>query len=370
MHVAASFLPAYLQEIMVKLTLIIALLLRLNSVFSIRRTISRLLSKRFEIKVFDDVHLPEDMSFIAKARNLLQLQKGTNVEVLQFGAAQLGLGAKARNLLPFQKETNIEGPLKALLDSPKEKTYAMRRIQQVLINSIIKAKADEPDLVPGYYLYFGNNNFSKIPAMLCQTNPFFASALTFAQEGDNSYLELIAYTSEPASATDSKYLSFTREMSDPSHRINVRFNMDMTVNKITKFDQDGQATIVDASEWDKYASGAIYNVFYYASAIHSTIHVLHYLMTTAIKSSTAHNTALLAWAEPYDDNIPVKYLEVATLLIQSSLSGRITKSHITKSRIAKATILEMLEDNQIVTGKDGFGASPAIKKDMRDILCS
>ena len=336
---------------MIKFTLIIALLLPLSSAFSIRDRINKRLNDRFAIEIFDDVHLPEDMSFIAKARNLLNLQRGANADVVSFTTG------------------GVPTLINALLGKPKEDSLEARRVRHGFINEVIKDDANEPDIVDGY-LYFGNKNFQKILSMLCQVNPFFASALTFAQEGDSSYLELNAYTSTPASATDSKYLSFTREMSDPSHRINVRFNMDMTVNKITKFDQDGQATIVDASEWDKYASGAIYNVFYYASAIHSTIHVLHYLMTTAIKSSTAHNTALLAWAEPYDDNIPVKYLEVATLLIQSSLSGRITKSHITKSRIAKATILEMLEDNQIVTGKDGFGASPAIKKDMRDILCS
>ena len=238
--------------------------------------------------------------------------------------------------------------MKELLGKPKEDSLEVRRIQQALINEVIKDDASEPDLVDGY-LYFGNTNFPKILAMLCQVNPFFASALTFAQEGDSSYLELNAYTSTPASATDSKYLKFMREMSDPSHRINVRFNMDMTVDKITKFDQSGKETIVDVSEWDKYASGALYNVYYYASAYHANIHVLHYLMTTAIKSSTDHDNALSAWAEPYDDNVPIKFVEVAALLIHSSLSDK---------------------DTQIVTGKDGFGASPAIKKDMRDILCS
>jgi hypothetical protein len=238
--------------------------------------------------------------------------------------------------------------MKELLGKPKEDSLEVRRIQQALINEVIKDDASEPDLVDGY-LYFGNTNFPKILAMLCQVNPFFASALTFAQEGGNSYLELIAYTSSPASAADSKYLKFMREMSDPSHRINVRFNMDMTVDKITKFDQSGKETIVDVSEWDKYASGALYNVYYYASAYHATIHVLHYLMTTAIKSSTDHDNALSAWAKPYDDNVPIKFVEVALLLIHSSLGDK---------------------DTQIVTGKDGFGASPAIKKDMRDILCS
>ena len=192
--------------------------------------------------------------------------------------------------------------IQELLGKPKEDSLDVRRIRQVFIDEVIKDDANDPDIVDGY-LYFGNKNFPKILSMLCQVNPFFASALPLAQEGGSSYLELIAYPSTPAAATDSKYLKSMREMSDPSHRINVQFNMDMTVNKITKFDQGGKETIVDMSEWDKYASGAFYNVIYYISAYHTIIHVLHCLMTTGIKSCTDHDTALAAWAEPYDDNI-------------------------------------------------------------------
>ena len=53
--------------------MIIALLLPLSSAFSIRDRINKRLNDRFAIEVFDDVHLPVDMSFIAKARKLLNL---------------------------------------------------------------------------------------------------------------------------------------------------------------------------------------------------------------------------------------------------------------------------------------------------------
>ena len=36
--------------------------------------------------------------------------------------------------------------------------------------------------------------------------------------------------------------------------------------------------------------------------------------------------------------------------------------------LIKSTIRE--DDDQIVTGKDGLAASPIVKKDMRDLLCS
>ena len=76
---------------------------------------------------------------------------------------------------------------------------------------------------------------------------------------------------------------------------------------------------------------------------------MYYLTTTGIKSSTEHDTALSAWKKSYDDNIPVKYVQTTAVLV-------------------KATIRE--DDDQIVNSKDGLGASPAVKKDMRDLLCS
>lgn len=46
---------------------------------------------------------------------------------------------------------------------------------------------------PGFSL-FGNQDFQQILTLLCQTNPFFASALTFSE--DKSTRELIAYKKE------------------------------------------------------------------------------------------------------------------------------------------------------------------------------
>ena len=62
-----------------------------------------------------------------------------------------------------------------------------------------------------------------------------------------------------------KYLEFTRLLTDPSHRVNVRFNMDMTINKITNY-ANGKEEIVAKKDYDYFASGAIYNVIYYVSA--------------------------------------------------------------------------------------------------------
>jgi len=102
---------------------------------------------------------------------------------------------------------------------------------------------------------------------------------------------------------------------DPSRNINVRFNKDMTVNQIVTY-KSGKAVIVPEEEWRYYASGVCYNMMYYTQVIHALIHVLHYLMTTGITQSTEHDDALAAWASPYDDNIAMKYYQVAGALIE------------------------------------------------------
>ena len=70
----------------------------------------------------------------------------------------------------------------------KEDSPELARQQQIMINNFFKENRDNPNPnpnpppVPGY-LYFGNKNFAKQLSLLCQVNPFFASALTVVYEG-------------------------------------------------------------------------------------------------------------------------------------------------------------------------------------------
>jgi hypothetical protein len=190
--------------------------------------------------------------------------------------------------------------------------------------------------------------------MLCQVNPFWASALTVAGCNDE-YLELNAYYTASCPLLewchpDSKYLTIMDAMiPDPSRNINVRFNKDMTVNQIVTY-ESGKAVIVPEEEWSYYASGVCYNMMYYTQNIHALIHVLHYLMTTGITQSTEHDDALAAWASPYDDNIAMKYYQVAGALIESSL-------------------LSSGNDGKVLTGKDGLGGTTSVMAPLRDYLC-
>eukprot|EP00957_Ditylum_brightwellii_P071876 5463110-Ditylum_brightwellii.AAC.1 len=78
---------------------------------------------------------------------------------------------------------------------------------------------------------------------------------------------------------------------DEKRFINVRFNLDMEVTQVS-YKEDGKEVIADREDWDYYCSGTVFNQFYFASAIHATIHVLHYILTASIEQCTKHNTSL------------------------------------------------------------------------------
>ena len=88
----------------------------------------------------------------------------------------------------------------------------------------------------------------------------------------------------------------------------------------------------------------------YSQQVHALIHVLHYLMCTAITLSTeeAGDDSMEAWGSIYDDNIAIKYYEVATLLFKSSIGD---------------------DDKKFLTGKNGFGGTVEVMKVLREFLC-
>ena len=78
--------------------------------------------------------------------------------------------------LLFKKE-------KPLSKAVQPRTKEFRKIHSRVINRNIRTNFDDPETCEGYYLYFGNQDYTKILPMLCQVNPFWASALTV--DGDN-----------------------------------------------------------------------------------------------------------------------------------------------------------------------------------------
>lgn len=298
--------------------------------------INNILDKKFELEVIEGVHLPKEVPFGDRAKNLLDLNIQTNIDIINQGGG-LPEDAKHRFLGKNRKET---------LDQ-------WANIHQKAINDVIKNNVDDPDPVPGY-LYFGNKKYSEILPLLVKENPFFAMGLTAGKD----CLELVSYDGDLMKAsTDAKYYKYTSKLTQPDLAINVRFDTDMKISAMTRL-ENGEDVVISEDEYDKYASGVIYSLVYFASAIHATIHVLHYIMCIGIQHACSNDTSLATWADPYDDNIAVKYLEVSALLMVHKVGDGYPSA-----------LKDKHPDAYTVTGKHGFGAATnSIKEYNRDAL--
>lgn len=307
-----------------------------------------------QIEILNGVGLPTDtknMEFGRRFTNLFQGSIQTNIDVVGF------IRGPAAELLDEYMSDKNPKPLSKNLSIEPNRPDIVRKMFAYGINNVIKVHSDDADPAEGY-LYYGNRDFKKILPMLCQANPFYANALTVSK--DQKHLELIAFTDKPELAKEPLYLSLMREMEDDSHKINAKFDMSMNLVEITKYNSEtGKADIVPEEEWDYYSSGILYNLCYHASVIHANIHILHYLMCACIVASTrGTNDSLEKWADIYDDNIAIKYVEVAAILFDSRLAGKPWDPSGNGDQRKK-----------LISGQDGFGATPKVMDKVMDMQC-
>lgn len=301
-----------------------------------------------QVEILPNVGLPTDlrnMPIGKRITNLVQGSKQTNKDIVSF-ALDKELDAR----MGAYYNADVEKPLSKTV--PFKRPESIRSLYTYAINNILKVDSNDADPAEGY-LYFGNSDFKRSLPMLCQSNPFFASALTVSEGGE--HLELMAFADHPERVEEPLYLSLMRELTDDVHRINVKFDKSMDVVEISKLDSDsGEAVAVPEEEWNYYASGVMYNLLFYSSTIHANIHILHYLMCACIVQSTrGTNESMEKWADIYDDNIAIKYLEVAALLFESTVAGR---------------PLDLTgPGKKLVSGKDGFGATPKVMKKVTEM---
>lgn len=304
-----------------------------------------------QIEILPDVGLPTDtknMPIGKRFSNFAQTSIQTNRDIIFFFGGDFGKRLEefidAEPVKPMSKTIPINGP----------RPDTLLRLYTYGINNIIKVDKDDADPTEGY-LYFGNRDFKKILPMLCQSNPFYASALTISE--DQQHFELISFTEGPELAKEPIYLSLMREMKDPSHSINAKFDKSMNLVEITILDTDsGKAVVVPEEEWDYYASGILYNLFYTSSTIHANIHILHYLMCACIiRSTRGTNASMERWADIYDDNISIKYVEVAALLFHSTIAG----SDFSPQGDQRT---------KLISGELGFGSNPNVMEKVHDML--
>ena len=324
----------------------------------------KFLKKKTDPSIWDDVHLPKWIEFYDKCRSkdICCVQEKINKQIFQTSLLpKLRGGSDDAPGAPDDiTDKEIEKLLHSVIGKPKPKQgdecdprpLEWRKIYSKVINHVIREHPDCPEPVEGY-LYYGNQDYTKIIPMLCQTNPFWACALTIDEEDCHEYFELIAYHDDHCPLRkrycqpDEKYLTIMNTMmKNPKRRINVRFNKDMTINRIVTY-ESGRGKTVCEEDWNYYASGVCYNMGYFASAIHTVLHVFHYLLCTGIVHATCDSPTLKEWANPYDDDIAFKYYQVAAILLHSNVGDN---------------------DHKLLTGKYGAGGTEDLLDPLREYL--
>ena len=168
--------------------------------------------------------------------------------------------------------------------------------------------------VPRGYKSFGaNGNYAAQLVALLKNNPFFAAALTATEDGG---FEL--KTHDPDNDNPSLYLEAVRTLTRPGDRVNFQFaaqDGELQITGFEVYDQDGERIESPPRDMDYYATAVLYDTFFFAEAVHSTIHVFHWLMTNALSAASEELPALEDLAEFYEKNVDVKYEEVGLILL-------------------------------------------------------
>uniref|UniRef100_A0A7S3JRI4 Lipoxygenase domain-containing protein n=1 Tax=Aureoumbra lagunensis TaxID=44058 RepID=A0A7S3JRI4_9STRA len=280
-----------------------------------------LFSSKAYVEVFPNVHLPEDEPLPAKIRQFFDLNWYTVHRAIFTYALTGGSGSAFVG---------------------KEKTSdSLDEAQQIVIK---KVGLKVPLEIEGYAL-FGTNNHVKNLCLLLKTNPWMAMALIpYGRDG----FELKAF--DENEKNPNLFLQIMRTMTVVKNdgaggRVNFKFDAQLNILKFEAFDANHTKVVVEPDSINFWAAAALYNLVFFASAVHATMHVLHFLLTSALDVATYNFTTLNIWAETYDDNIANKYLQVFALLINDPSA-----------------------DGAIITGRLGFGASELASPTIREIL--
>merc|ERR1719198_583386 len=328
-------------------TIVVGVLAVLLALFFARTSgpINYLVRRATSIEIVHGVHLPYTTPQAEVMAAIFNFNVYTAHTVVKGGVTK-------ENKLPEE----IIGKSKSSTDDIFE------HMQKVVTKNLLKECKHDPDLVPDY-LYFGNKKFSKSLPLFLKESPFFTWLLTAGkeggQEGGESYLQLQAYDEDdPEKDLGTFYSSFAHNIYGKHRLFNIRLNVDMEITRMAYYDKEAKKTVViDEKDWDYYASAALFNTKLFGQSVHTIIHVFHYILTSAIVSATEHDISLSTWASPYPKNIPVKYVEVAALLIRPEISWLFDS-------LFDAFVVP--ETNWAVTGSESMTA--AVQKDLFEIF--
>jgi len=207
------------------------------------------------------------------------------------------------------------------------------------------------------YKFFGNSKHSENLTYLLKTNPFFAFALTERAEGG---FEIMSFDpTDPENKNDDAplYRKLVSTLSGPGRRVNFLFDESMKITGFEVYDDiTGQRIMDDEDKQEERACAVIYNILWYASNVHATIHVLHYLMTSAFQVASEDYADMNQWAETYASNIVHKIDQVANVLCTgpdvptSFLTGVMGMGGSQENRVLDKEVLDMWGQNPTAKG--------------------
>jgi hypothetical protein len=258
--------------------------------------------------------------------------------------------------------------------------------EKLVVESLSLAE-NIPD--PRHYKFFGNDENAVNLVYLLKTNPFMASCLTKNENG----FELLSFdVDDPDAKSDTAtlYRKIVSTLNGSGHRVNFFFDNNMEVIDYKVYDdlvgkniarpseeernehEEGTTKRIESSLDDKnyWASSALYNMLFYASSQHATLHVLHYVMTSGLQYASQDFKEMNQWADTYATNIVEKYDQVGTLLIAGLAPMPLEvildeKKGKNKKGVAADAFLKA---NAILTGAAGFGSSQAVRPILKGLL--
>lgn len=220
------------------------------------------------------------------------------------------------------------------------------------------------------YNFFSTGSHAKTLQYLLKTNPFMATALTESNGG----FDLLTFDPSDPSAKNnpSLYRKIMSTLNGAGHRVNVHFNKHLKITAVRVYDDVlGDRILAQNLDTEYWMSSAIYNLIFYASSVHATIHVLHYCLTAALDYSSEGFGAMNQWAKVYATHVPVKYRQVGEILITDPpnllalILGEDAKLFLGRDDVPRS----LQATFAAITGSSGFGASGTeIRLVLQDML--
>lgn len=258
------------------------------------------LSKKSNIQIFPDTSLPSERLTKQKSNDLDEYISRMEA-------------SKIDHILEILLTTNEEKPGKIAKDRSYIWRSAFKFTQAKMLNKKESLSNEHNDT-----FFPSNCNLKQVLEESFQDNPMLASALSLNPNGET--LELISFQSRDGHVPDNLYYKLMQALMGIKHKINVYFDQDLKVREIKMIDGNGNEQVADASDFDYYSSGVLYNLLFYATAVHVNLSVLQHVLASVLCKSTKHsNTMTEVMNMLVDKDTSVKYVEVAAMFLDASM---------------------------------------------------